>query len=55
MSIARVHGFLLTCFMKHTLIPINNRQNPPIFQNKKGIGSRLDHRYRASVTDWKLP
>ena len=42
MSIARVHGFLLICFMKRILTPITNRQNPSIFQNKKGIGSRPD-------------
>ena len=41
-SIARMNGFLLTCFMKCILTPINNGQNPLIVQNKKGIGSRLD-------------
>ena len=41
-SIAHMNDFLLTCFMKYILTPINNRQNPSILQNKKGIGGRLD-------------
>ena len=36
------HGFLLVCFMKCILTSINNRQNPLILQNKKGIDSRPD-------------
>ena len=47
------HGFLLTYFMNCISTPITNQQNPSIFQNKKGIGSRPDP-FRGGTSNLQL-